>query len=201
MTRSATCSRKPAIVADDEKRRRLGREHLFEPEDAVEIEVIRRLVEKQSSGRIDERAGDGESLLPSTGERRGVTSGSAEAPIARASIEREPFRALHRRAGRRAPPRESPPRIDPAETAGAAVRRRGERVPEADDASVGSSIRASTRTSVDLPLPLGPTSRSDRPFDRERQIAKSGWSRSALEIFWQPSRGASLHFLRSGGSH
>ena len=79
---------KPAIVADDEKRRRLRCQQLLEPEDAVEVEMVRRLVQQQQVGRCDERPRDGEALLPAARERRRRHVGIGEARSGRGSCGR-----------------------------------------------------------------------------------------------------------------
>ena len=48
---------------------RLAPQQLLEPEDALDVEVVRRLVEQEQLGLAGQRAGDGQPLLPSAGER------------------------------------------------------------------------------------------------------------------------------------
>ena len=61
----------PAIMADDQKRGSLRAQQLLEPEDAVEVEVVRRLVHQEQSGAGDERARHRDALLPAARERAG----------------------------------------------------------------------------------------------------------------------------------
>src|SRR5205085_2683523 len=72
----------PAVVAHHQKRRALGAQQLLEPEDAVEIEMVRGLVHEQHVGRAHERLRDRQSLLPTAGERprRASTSTKPQRP-------------------------------------------------------------------------------------------------------------------------
>ena len=59
-----------AVVADREERLGLALQQLLQPEDAVEVEVVRGLVEQQQLGLAHQLARDGEPLLPAARERR-----------------------------------------------------------------------------------------------------------------------------------
>ena len=61
-----------AVVADHDERHRLGLEQRLEPEDRVDVQVVRRLVEQQQVRLADERAGDGQPCLPASGEDAGL---------------------------------------------------------------------------------------------------------------------------------
>ena len=73
---------KVAVVADHHAREGRGFEKALEPQDAVEIEVIGRLVEQQNIGMAEQRAGDRQAPLPSAGERVGRGVGVFEAGLA-----------------------------------------------------------------------------------------------------------------------
>ena len=60
-----------AVVRDDEDGAVVGREELLEPQHALEIEVVGRLVEQQQVGMAQEELGEGDAHLPSAGELRG----------------------------------------------------------------------------------------------------------------------------------
>ena len=57
-------------MADRDEGLGLARQQLLEPEDALDVEVVRRLVEQQQLGLADQRARDRQPLLPAAGERR-----------------------------------------------------------------------------------------------------------------------------------
>src|SRR5205814_7768795 len=59
----------PSVVAHDERRCRLRHEELLEPQDTVEVEVVRRLVHHEEIGGADQRQRNGETLLPPARER------------------------------------------------------------------------------------------------------------------------------------
>ncbi len=63
---------KVAVVGDDDAGEGSLGEQLFEPEDALEIEVVGGLVEEEQVGVEDELAGDGEAAAPTAGERPGL---------------------------------------------------------------------------------------------------------------------------------
>jgi len=56
-----------AIVADDEKRARLGFQQSFEPENAFDVQMIRGLIHQEDIRFQHERLGNGEPFLPPTG--------------------------------------------------------------------------------------------------------------------------------------
>ena len=57
-----------AVVAHRHERLRLARQQVLEPEDALDVEVVRGLVEEQQLRLADERARDRQPLLPAAGE-------------------------------------------------------------------------------------------------------------------------------------
>jgi hypothetical protein len=61
----------PAVVADDEVRPRVRAEERLEPEDTVEVEMVRRLVHEEEVGRAGECLRDREALLPAAREGPG----------------------------------------------------------------------------------------------------------------------------------
>ena len=100
-------------MADDEIGERLGAERVLEPEDALDVEVIRRLVQQQHVGRARQLARDGEALEPAAGQ----------VAHARARVREAGARERHRHAepgggrpgsgrsrARRSPPPPRPPR-------------------------------------------------------------------------------------------
>ena len=58
-----------AVVADDEEGARPLGEHAFQPEDALDVEVVGRLVHQQDVGRGRQLARDGQPLPPAAGQR------------------------------------------------------------------------------------------------------------------------------------
>ncbi len=58
----------PAVVADDEIGVRLLAQDLLEPEDALDVEMIRRLVHEEHVRRARQLAGDGQALEPAAGQ-------------------------------------------------------------------------------------------------------------------------------------
>ena len=154
----------PAVVAHDEERARLGGEELLEPEDALEVEVVRGLVEQQSRarGRAPARS-RARFRQPPEQRRRGARRDR------RTRTARERLRDARRRA--------TSSRSSPASASATARRRSGpgerrmlrhvrERRPGGGARSCrrpASRGRASTRSSVDLPQPFGPTSPTRSP--------------------------------------
>ena len=59
-----------AVVAHGHEGLRLAPQQLLEPEDALDVEMVRGLVEQQQLGLARQLARDGEPLLPAAGERR-----------------------------------------------------------------------------------------------------------------------------------
>jgi hypothetical protein len=147
---------KPAVVAHDHERGRLGFEQRLEPEDAVEIEVVGRLVHEQQVGGAHQRLGDREPLAPAAGERRRARVGIGEPASAERRLDPGRARDLveglvaqrRREQGRDRLLAGRPGVLRHVGQAGQAAR---ETVPAS-----GVSRPASTRSSVDLPLPFGP---------------------------------------------
>jgi hypothetical protein len=71
-----------AVVADGHEGLRLPRQQLLEPQDAVDVQVVRRLVEQQQLGLADEGARDGQTLQPATRERADRLRAVLEARLA-----------------------------------------------------------------------------------------------------------------------
>ena len=93
----STFSRKYAVVADEHERERRVRQQLFEPEDAFEVEVVRRLVEQQQVRLADQLAGDRQPLSPAAGQRVDRLVGVAEPDLAEQDVApRSPARARRR---------------------------------------------------------------------------------------------------------
>jgi hypothetical protein len=73
---------KVAVVADHDERLGLALEHCFEPEDAFDVEVVRRLVEQEDVGLAHELLRDREPLAPAAGERLAAQLGLVETGLA-----------------------------------------------------------------------------------------------------------------------
>src|SRR5439155_15466798 len=70
-----------AIVTDHEERLRLVPQERFEPEDRVDVQVVRRLVEKKDIGRSGELARDREPGAPAPREKPGRRAGVGESRL------------------------------------------------------------------------------------------------------------------------
>ena len=57
-----------AVVADHQIRQRLALEQVLQPEDALDVQVVRGLVHQQHVGLLDQLAGDRQALAPAAGE-------------------------------------------------------------------------------------------------------------------------------------
>ena len=192
-----------AVVRDDDEPAREPVDEALEPVEPVEVEVVRRLVEQEhvEARQQDRRqrgprrlaAGERRRLLverdgePELGARRArprleIAAAEREEALERGRVAR---RGSRPRCAARRPP---PPRRRRCAAPGrrAASRRDGGRAPAAGSRRVsvagvrstrpssGSSSPASSRSSVDLPAPFGPTSPS-----RERgPSVRSTWSRT-----------------------
>ncbi len=71
-----------AVVADHHEGRGLADEQLLQPEDALEIEVVRGLVHQQDVRLLHQLAGDRQALAPAARQRAGGLGGIAEAGAA-----------------------------------------------------------------------------------------------------------------------
>ena len=78
---------KPAVVADDQKRRGFVAQQLLEPEDSVEIEVVRGLIQEEEVRGANQRAGDRQALAPAARQRRGRHVGIGEAGAAEGHLD------------------------------------------------------------------------------------------------------------------
>ena len=80
-----------AVVAHRDERLRLARQQVLEPEDSLDVEVVRGLVEEQQLRLADERARDRQPLLPPAGE-----DASPRRPVGEAGpADRDRDAALH----------------------------------------------------------------------------------------------------------
>ena len=90
------------IVRRDDERDLLALEELLEPIDALEVEMVRRLVHEEQIGLLNELASDGEPLLPAAGEPRGNRGIVLESQAAKhLSHADRTLVVLHREVGQR----------------------------------------------------------------------------------------------------
>ena len=68
-----------AVVGDDEEAETGLREIVFQPFDAVDVEVVGGLVEQEQVGLLDQAAGDGEAFAPAAGQGGGELVAVGEA--------------------------------------------------------------------------------------------------------------------------
>jgi hypothetical protein len=69
------------VVADQQQGKAGGREHLFEPQHAFQIEMIGRLVQQQDIGLLDPLAADRQALEPAAGEGARALRGIGKAQL------------------------------------------------------------------------------------------------------------------------
>ena len=153
----------PAIVGDDEHRAAARGEVAREPVHALDVEVVRGLVEQQQLGVAEQRLGqrDPAPLAAATAARSACPARAGSAP--------SPRRRAARRArcgSARRPPTRGPRARRPAPRGWSARESRSSPWPSiASDRpptrvtapASGSSMPAISRSSVDLPSPLRPT--------------------------------------------
>ena len=151
-------------MGDDEQRAAAGREVAREPVDALDVEVVGRLVEQQQLGAVEQQPGERDAPPLAARQRRDR----------RVEPVREAAHRRRRRAGRRArrgsaasaahswsarPPTSSSRivRAGVEVVALAEQRRRATPPVRVTAPASGSSTPAISRSSVDLPSPLRPT--------------------------------------------
>ena len=162
--RGADGVEEPAVVGDDEQRAAPRREVAREPVDALDVEVVGRLVEQQQLGAVEQQPRERDAAALAARQRRDrrvePLREAAQPDAAEQAVEHVAERARRPPTrGRRAPPTSS--------CADRACRRRGRRPGRAARArspparvtapASGSSMPAISRSSVDLPSPLRPT--------------------------------------------
>jgi len=134
-------------------------EQRFEPEDRVDVQVVRRLVEQEDIGRLGQLARDGEPGAPAPRQEVGRDAGVREPALRRVSVTRRCRSWSSSRPSTAIAPATISAADIPVGKTGVCgtwpMRRffRRLQVPES-----GLSTPARILKSVDLPAPLGPTS-------------------------------------------
>ncbi len=153
----------PAIVGDDQDRPAARREMPREPVDAFDVQVVRRLVEQQQLGVVEQRLAPARS---GAARRRSRARSACPAPAGSARSRRRRAARRARCGRRRRPSTRGRPARRRARPGSSAVGSRSSPWPSIAMCSPpervtapasGSSIPAISRSSVDLPSPLRPT--------------------------------------------
>ena len=169
-------------MGDDEHRAAARGEVAREPVDALDVEVVRRLVEQQQLGVAEQRLGqrDPAPLAAATAARSAcpARSGSAPSPRRRAARRARSGTSRRRAHSWSARPPTSSSRIVRAGSQVVALaeqRQRAGRRSRVTAPASGSSMPAISRSSVDLPSPLRPTIADPvAGRDAERDVVQHG---------------------------
>ncbi len=150
-----------AVVADEHERERGGREQLLQPEDALEVEVVGRLVEQQQVRLADQLPRDRRAACATrrTASRRPGRCGRTR-PCRAAPPPRSPTRARRRAAWlSRCASTTTSSGVAPAGNVSCCGRYPSRTLRRASiEPASGCSAPARIFSSVDLPEPLGPIS-------------------------------------------